>query len=109
MDINILGTNYKIYFKTEKEEPALAELGGFCDETSKRIVVYDMVHSQSDMCSVSDKKYVQDLVLRHELIHAFLIESGLLDESDWAANEEMVDYFARQFHKIEAVFNKLKI
>lgn len=38
--------------------------------------------------------------MRHELIHAFLGESGLRSDSEWAENEEMVDYFAIQFEKI---------
>lgn len=43
-------------------------------------------------------------VTRHEIIHAFLCESGLLECSGEAearaANEEMVDWFARQGIKI---------
>ena len=43
-------------------------------------------------------------VLRHEIIHAFLYESGLSCNSQettaWAANEEMVDWFAIQGPKI---------
>ncbi len=42
--------------------------------------------------------------LRHEIVHAFLGESGLSansNESDaWARNEEMVDWFALQGPKI---------
>ena len=53
-------------------------------------------------------------ILRHELIHAFLSESGLSYSSlnyssGWAKNEEMVDFFAIQFPKIAKVFKELKI
>lgn len=51
--------------------------------------------------------------LRHEIIHAFLFESGLGYDScpseSWAANEEMVDFFAHQSHKIFKTFEKLGI
>jgi hypothetical protein len=43
-------------------------------------------------------------VVRHEIVHAFLMESGLDESSNpadaWATNEEMVDWFARQGPKI---------
>ena len=43
-------------------------------------------------------------VIRHEIIHAFALESGLressLETASWAVNEEMVDWFARQGPKI---------
>ena len=43
--------------------------------------------------------------LRHEIMHAFLNESGLSDSSNqyggaWAKNEEMVDWIALQGEKI---------
>ncbi|MFD1464645.1 hypothetical protein ACFQ4L_00875 [Lapidilactobacillus mulanensis] len=41
---------------------------------------------------------------RHELIHAFLCESGLAENSDWAQNEEVVDWIARQFPKLFETF-----
>ena len=60
-----------------------------------------------------EKYYPQ--VLRHEIIHAFLNESGLqwnsgiITNRGWAKNEEMVDFFAIQFPKIQRVFEELKI
>lgn len=43
-------------------------------------------------------------VKRHEIIHAFLFESGLSECSyksdEWAKNEEMVDWFAHQGLKL---------
>lgn len=109
MDINILGTNYKIYFKTEQEEPLLEGCDGFCDGSVKMIVARDIVNTPPEVDDLQDRQYAQDRVLRHEIIHAFLIESGLSTESDWAENEEMVDYFALQFYKIANVFKELNI
>ncbi len=37
---------------------------------------------------------------RHEIVHAFLAESGLDQNSDWARNEEIVDWIALQGPKI---------
>ena len=48
-------------------------------------------------------------ILRHEIVHAFFNESGLMDSSlqysgGWAKNEEMVDWIASQFNKIMECF-----
>ena len=45
-------------------------------------------------------------VKRHELIHAFLYESGL-DACSWANNEEMVDWIAIQFPKLFKAFQEV--
>lgn len=37
---------------------------------------------------------------RHEIIQAFLCESGLAENSTWAQGEEMVDWFAKQAPKL---------
>lgn len=49
--------------------------------------------------------------LRHEIIHAFLFESGLSSNTNccfgaWAEYEEMVDRIAIQFPKILKVFEE---
>lgn len=49
-------------------------------------------------------------VLRHEIVHAFLAESGLQADTSkaraWAMNEEMVDWIARQGPKIFQTFRE---
>lgn len=39
-------------------------------------------------------------VKRHEILHAFAAESGLNECSDWARNEEMIDWIAYQGLKV---------
>lgn len=46
-------------------------------------------------------------VTRHELIHAFLYESGLHEQCYWATNEEIVDWIAIQLPKIFRAIGKL--
>ena len=52
-------------------------------------------------------------IIRHEIIHAFLLESGLSSSTEpvnaWAKNDEMVDWFAMQSPKIFKVFEKLDL
>ena len=71
-------------------------MDGYCDETTKTIVVDEM--KPDDHSKLNLKEY-QNKVTRHELIHAFLFESGLAESSPWARNEEMVDWIASQFPK----------
>ena len=104
--VSILGTEWTIFVE-EKTEDTYAD--AFCDNSIKEIHIafYDDVDNLADMIT-ERKTYV-----RHEIIHAFLHESGLAQNSNececWSQNEEMVDWFARQFHKIEKVFKQLKI
>ena len=104
--INILGAGYTLSVCSEDEDSRLAECDGFCDETSKGLVVDNYSkHIGDPTC----KKNLQVQIRknkRHEIIHAFLFESGLAENSEWAQNEEMVDFFAIQFPKLmEAIKN----
>lgn len=99
MTITILGTPYSIKIHSESEDERLDGCDGYCDWTTKEIVVEQEVNGTLGAMDVYMKK-----VIRHEIVHAFLVESGLHEcsgETDaWAANETMVDWFARQGPKI---------
>lgn len=97
MEVNVLGSKYTIIKSTEKEYPYLAESDGFCDPSVRKIVIDISMPNSISACE--NQKELQERVLRHELIHAFLFESGLA-QSSWADNEEMVDWIARQFPKM---------
>lgn len=109
MKINILGTEYELIGSTAKDHPLLGERNGYCDGTLK-CIVYDNDTSEWDL---GNKQYKLNQILRHEILHAFLIESGLdcccYSEEPWARNEEMVDWFAIQSPKIFDVYKKLDI
>lgn len=106
--VNVLGTEYKILVKKYDEEEAFERrnIDGFCDSFTKTITVCDMTtckgweNELKDVCEIA-----QDHTLRHEIVHAFLFESGLdssslRPESAWTENEEMVDWIAKQGPKI---------
>lgn len=113
--INILGTEYRIETHKVSEDSYLKEnkLAGYCGEEEKLIVVADMSEEKyfTGMDEKAQEAY-RKRVLRHEIMHAFLNESGLSDSSNrfdgaWAKNEEMVDWFAIQSPKIYDVYLKL--
>lgn len=115
--INILGTEYRIETHKVSEDSYLEEKGlaGYCAECSKVIVVADMSEEKYfPYMDETEKEAYRKRTLRHEIMHAFLNESGLSDSSNqyggaWAKNEEMVDWFAIQSPKIFKVYSELGI
>ena len=111
MEIKILGTEYKILYANEQEDERLKQCDGYCDFTTKNIVCMDK--KEQDIMEVGDLNVIKKKILRHEIIHAFMYESGLWENSfsvqNWSTNEEMTDWFAMQSPKIFKVYKKLNI
>ena len=108
MTVNILGTNYEIIRQRKEENPKLDDKWAYTEPYSKKIIIDSSIgHGQS-----SDDAERQDLfaekVLRHEIIHAFFIESGLNENCEYAVNEELVDWIAMQLPKIVEALEQLK-
>lgn len=102
MKVKILGTEYEIVKNAEeKDYPQLKKCDGFTDFSIKKIVVADF---DKDESSIDDLEWYKNKVLRHEIVHAFVHESGLAENCDWARNEEMTDWIAIQFTKMLEVF-----
>ena len=102
--INILGAEYTLSVCGEDEDSRLAGCDGFCDETSKELVVDSYRKHVGDQTCKKNLQVQIRKNTRHEIIHAFLFESGLAENSEWAQNEEMVDFFAIQFPKLMEAF-----
>lgn len=109
--VSILGTQYTIEYKKQKEDNFLKDANGYCDITSKKIVV---LAEKRDSDELDNFEFLQKKTLRHEIVHAFIFESGLFNntycvDGGWAKNEEMVDWFAIQAPKIYEVFQEIEI
>lgn len=96
--VNILGTEYTVEFDSNPKSSKFEYKDGYVDTSVKKIFIKDYFEDSID--NLEDLEEFQAKVLRHEIIHAFLHESGLDAQSPWAVNEEMVDWFAIQFYKI---------
>lgn len=111
MKAKILGIKYRI-LTIPPDEPILIGSDGLCDFYGKTIYVSDL-SDWSDAVSDSSKLKYRKQIIRHEILHAALYESGLAfntDESDqWATNEEMVDWIAIQAPKLMKVYKKLGV
>jgi hypothetical protein len=106
--VHILGSKWTILHLKESEDARLEKCDGYCDWTKKQIVVEKC---EPDLMSLHDLDAFERATLRHEIIHAFLMESGLNANSmhydgAWARNEEMVDWFAVQGQKIYAAWQE---
>ena len=97
MKINVLGTDYAVIERGRCEDKQLDDNDGYCDDSVKEIVA---VRIEPEPYSKKDLNAVRRKILRHEIVHAFLCESGLSCNSDWAENEELVDWIALQGPKI---------
>lgn len=111
MKLNILGTDYDFKYASDEDvakemcgQPG--EFGGYCDGYNKSIVIGKCNLMLGDEVT---KKTIQSESIRHEIIHAFMNESGLKGNSEWAHNEELVDWIALQFPKILKVYEKLGV
>lgn len=102
--VNVLGTEYSIIESNESKDEGLIDKDGYCDTSIKQCVIDEM--KITDPSAKKDLLGYKKAVTRHELIHAFLFESGLSVCSSWAENEEMVDWIAIQFPKMQKAFEE---
>lgn len=104
MTIRILGTEYSVEYKKMGD----ANYDGICDSTSKEIAI-----RSDNVSGVGNMKELQKISLRHEVIHAFMFESGLgfswQHPEEFGHDETTVDWFARMYDKIKEVFEELGI
>ena len=104
MKVNILGSEWKIKFRKSGKDPMLDSRDGYCDRTKKILII---AKDRGDS-GFADYAAYQRSVIRHEIIHAFLIESGL--DGNWQHSEQfghdetMVDWIAIQFPKLYKAF-----
>lgn len=110
MKVNVLGTDYTVTVKKYNEDEAFERrsIDGYCDGYTKQIVVCDLATWPSWENEAPERvREVQKETLRHEIVHAYLDESGLMESAAaydraWTKNEEMVDWIAIQGPKIYA-------
>ena len=96
--LKINGLDWRIMLTSSNHPQLMRPNGSFtlgcCNNKNKTIYIVEGLN----------RTYFKK-VLCHELVHAFLFESGLGGES-WANNEELVDWIAFQFPKmLEAMKN----
>jgi hypothetical protein len=103
LKIDVLGTKYTILELPKSKDKSLESCDGYCDKTSKKIVIT----TKDEACDLECFEVYRRKILRHEIIHAFLFESGLHENfrhPEWGHEETMIDWVAAQFPKLVAAF-----
>lgn len=114
--ILILGSMWRIEIRNYNEDPYFKkyDADGYCSSPEKLIVVCDLYSDPA--FSGETPEFISNsanLVLKHEIVHAYLYESGLGNDAfyskgPWTRNEEMVDWIARQGQKIYRTWAECK-
>ena len=94
MTIKVLGVDYEIIESNREDDNNLEDADGYCDFSVKKIVIDTFKNRPGSMEDLTEYK---KQVLRHELIHAFLHESGLYANSGLDCNSVLKD--GRSFWK----------
>ena len=92
LKVSILGQEYTISKKTTLEDEELKDKLAYCNCYTKQIVL--------DKDLDDEVLAFQRKVLRHELVHALMWESGFGENSKYGDDEELVDWIAIQFPKL---------
>ena len=114
LKINVLGTEYTVKWFNYSDLPVFEKrsIGGYSDDVAHEIAICNMkTHPGFEDESEEWCKTLEKRILRHEIVHAFLSESGLQDsavqfEGAWSKNEELVDWIALQAPKMIKVFEE---
>lgn len=104
--VNILGTEYKIIFDVPDEEMP-EDADGCIDQSIQTIKIAEF---ESDRNTIQDMDSYRKKVLRHEIVHAFLYESGMWNNSGstncWGMDETITDWIAIQSPKLFQAFKE---
>lgn len=107
MKIDILGSEWTIERRDADKDQMLDTRDGYTDPSVNLIVLANK-RKEDDVLNFPE---IQKRVLRHEIIHAFLFESGLgpnFEHSNCGHEETMIDWIAWQFPKILKIFEEVE-
>lgn len=106
MKINILGQEYDLLMLDETEFPKLKsmEADGLAELYNKQLIINKECTIPSDNSYDKLEGYV-DKVIRHEIIHAYFHEAGLMG---YCKDEQLVDWLAMQLPKMMKTINEVK-
>lgn len=111
--VSVLGQDYNIFYveKEKANDPKFSGSDGYTEIETKEIFIQKELFddSEKDSLTVKDLPRLGRRVLRHEIIHAFMEESGLNEGNGWVHNEECVDWIAKQFPKMLKAFREVGV
>ena len=106
--INVLGTPYNVYYGVmPSDDHYLDNCDGYFDKTVKRLVVVGKIPENE----LADWEDYRKQCMRHEIVHAFMHESGIdanckFDVAGESHPEHLVAWIAIQFPKMYKAFQE---
>ena len=102
MKVDILGTEYTIVEKEDERFEALDAVG-FCEWWTKEIYIKKGIEETNETMKGLDR--FKENVIKHEIVHAFLFESGM---QNYESDEQIVEWIARNIEKINKALEQAK-
>lgn len=106
--VTVLGTKYTIRYEKKENCNLLGDSSGICDTSTKTIYIANNGEPTPDM--KQDIRAYERQTLRHEIVHAFMHESGLSNNGPatdaWPEDEPLMDWIAIQHSKLHKAFKK---
>ena len=104
MKIDVLGVEYEILTMSEDKFPKLKTLNanGLAELYDKKLIINERSCKPTEETYDNLEAYARK-VIRHEIVHAFFHESGLMDYSN---DEMLVDWMALQLPKVLKAFKE---
>ena len=106
--IDILGSEWTVYVKQESEDNRLKDCAGFTDWTVREIIIRDCREDGN----LKNLEAFMMKVLKHEIVHAYMCESGLGDDwehKSFGQEETVVDWIAFQMMKIVSTYGSASV
>lgn len=113
ISVNILGTEYTLHICPDSKDKRFEQLNcdGFCDYSTKELFVSNYKDNLANReISVYDPRYIIRNAIRHEMVHAFLFESGLgcdWEHKTFGHEETTVDWIAKQLEKMHEAYQSV--
>ena len=103
--INVLGTEYEILVRSEKDYPRLYENFAHVDRKLKKIVIKDEKDFEDCNVTTDNIRSCQEQILKKNIIYAFLYESGFDYNKYFGIRPETMEFLLLYFGKINDCFN----
>lgn len=103
-DLNVCGVRWEVIVATPEDRPLLKSCLGYADRSSKRIYIKDL-RREPDERDMERLDLIMAETIRHELVHAWLFECGMMDEREFD-HERIADWLQMKIHPLyEAILD----
>lgn len=115
-DVHVLGTPYKVKIMASEHDADFEnypELNGYCDPSTKTLAIRSaeslVEHQKGKGYLPVENPHVDILdTIRHEIVHAFMNESGIdANSTKWAHDEQLVDWLVQMMPRIESLMQSI--